>query len=148
MRKYFTFPSGKISLGVAKIPFRNALWALFLWLSVDFFNQCFKHRQALLDHFIADAVADTEVAGTAEAVAGDHQKVFFLGHFGEIVGVAAGGLDEQIEGTVGLGHFIAEGSQSFIEGFPVGIIGLQVRPQLCAPGDDLLDLEVLFHATE
>jgi hypothetical protein len=25
-RKYFTFPPGKISLGIAKIPFRNAYW--------------------------------------------------------------------------------------------------------------------------
>ena len=25
-RKYITFPSGKISLGVVKIPFHNALW--------------------------------------------------------------------------------------------------------------------------
>ena len=32
MRKYFTFPSGKISLGVAKIPFRNSLLAAcFHW---------------------------------------------------------------------------------------------------------------------
>ena len=27
VRKYITFPPGKISLGVAKIPFRDSLWS-------------------------------------------------------------------------------------------------------------------------
>ncbi len=34
-RKYIIFPSGKISLGAAKIPFRNPLWGVFdiSWLT-------------------------------------------------------------------------------------------------------------------
>ena len=91
-----------------------------------------------MDHFHADTVADPEITGAAEAVTGHQQQILLFGLFGEGVGIAAGGLDEQVEGTVGLGHFIAAGGQPFVEGFPVGIIGLQVRPQLCAPGDDLL----------
>ena len=58
--------------------------------------------------------------------------------FGEGGGAAAGGLDEQVEGTVGLGHFVAVGAEGLGEQAAVFVVGLQVRAQTHAPGDDLL----------
>ena len=40
--------------------------AIFQDLCVEFPDQRFEDRQAFLDHFIADTVADPEIFGTAE----------------------------------------------------------------------------------
>ncbi len=103
-----------------------------------FFYQGFEYRQALLDQFIADAVADPEVTGAAEAVTGYQQQILLLGLFGKCHGIAAGGFDKQVEGTVGLGHFVAHGGESLIERTAVPVIAVQIRPQMGAAGDDLL----------
>ena len=91
-----------------------------------------------MDHVGADAVADPEVAGAAEAVAGNQQQVFLLGGLGEVDGVAAGGFDEQVEGAVGLCHFIAHGGKGLVQGLAVPVVAGKIRPQVGAPGDDFL----------
>ena len=99
-----------------------------------------------MDHVVADAVADPEVSRAAEAVAGDQEQVLLPGLFGEGVCVPAGGFDEEVEGTVGPGHFVAHCGESLVEGSPVPVIGLQIRPEGGAAGNDplhqaLLDLQ-------
>ena len=103
-----------------------------------FVQKGFEYRQAALNHLEAHAVADAEISGAAEAVAGNQEQIVLLGLFGESVGIPAGGLDEQVEGAVGLGHFVAHLGQAFIQGPAVAVVGLQVRPQIRTPGDHLL----------
>ena len=91
-----------------------------------------------MDHVVADAVADPEVSRAAEAVAGDQEQVLLPGLFGEGLCVPAGCFDEEVEGTVGPGHFVAHGGESLVEGSPVPVIGLQIRPEGGAAGDDPL----------
>ena len=54
------------------------------------FDQRLKNRQAFLDHFGFDTVADPEITGTAEAVAGHHQQVVLLCFLRKGCGIAAG----------------------------------------------------------
>ena len=54
-----------------------------------------------MDQLIADAVADPEIAGAAEAVAGNNQQILQFCLFREGIGIAAGGFDEQVESAVG-----------------------------------------------
>ena len=57
---------------------------------------------------------------------------------GEGDGGAAGGLDEEVEGAVGLGHLVAESLQTVGKEPAVFVIGGEVGAQFGAPGDDLL----------
>ena len=62
----------------------------------------------------ANAVAQPEIAGTAEIITGNDQKIFFLCLFGERLGVAAGSFYKKIECAVRLCYPIACGNQTFV----------------------------------
>ena len=103
------------------------------------FNQRLENRQTFFNHFGRHAVADAEILLAPKVRSRNDQKVFLLCFFRKGLTVAAGGLDEQIKCAVGLGHFVAIGGKSIIQHAPVAVVGIQVRAELGAPGDDLLE---------
>ena len=94
-----------------------------------FLDQLLENGQAALDEILTDTVADTEILRAAEVIAGDQQQVVLLCLFGEGGSGAAGSLDEEVEGTVGLGHLVAVGGQGFRKQAAVTVIGLKVGAQ-------------------
>ena len=95
--------------------------------------------EAAADHVVGHAVAQAEVAGAAEAVSGHHQQVVVqLGLLGERVGVAVGGLDEQVERAVGLGALVAHLPQAVVQQVAILIVGRQVGALTGAQLDDFL----------
>ena len=69
-------------------------------------NELGEDGEAFLDHFVADAIADPEIAGAAKAVAGDDQQILCLGPLRKCVGISAGGFDKEVKCTVRTGNFI------------------------------------------
>ena len=60
------------------------------------------------------AVAQPEIAGTAEIITGNHQKILFFCLFGEGLGIATGRLHKEIERAVRLCHLITGCNQAFV----------------------------------
>ena len=79
-----------------------------------FLNQLRKEGEAFSNFLEADAVAQSEIAGTAEIVTGHDQKILFLCLFGEGLGIAAGGFYEKIERAIGLCHPVTGSDQAFV----------------------------------
>ena len=70
--------------------------------SVRLFDQIRKNRQTLPNHLQADTIADPEISGTAEAVAGDQQEIFLFCFLGESNRIPTRSLHKEIEGAIGL----------------------------------------------
>ena len=60
------------------------------------------------------AVAQSEIAGAAEIITGNHQKILFLCLFGEGLGIATGRLHKEVERAVRLCHPVAGIYQAFV----------------------------------
>ena len=84
-------------------------------------------RQGALYHLLGDAVAQAEVARHTEGVGGDDEQVFLLGDLSEGHRVPAGGLDEKVEGALGLGALVADFGQTIVEQVAVDVVGFEVR---------------------
>ena len=74
-------------------------------------DQLLEQGQAAYNHVVVHAVADAEILRAAEIPAGHQQQILLFGKLGELVAVAVGGFDEQIERAVGLCHGIAHSGQ-------------------------------------
>ena len=91
------------------------------------FHQFSKGFQGSLDHCGLDAVRDPNVAGTAEGIGGNEQKLMFLRAFREGFRVRLRGFDEQVEGAVRMDAVVAEGSQGIVQKVAVSLIDCQIR---------------------
>lgn len=104
----------------------------------SFLYQFLKQGQGLLNGIKADAVAQPEIFRAAKAVTGDYQKVQGFCLFREGFAAATGGFYEEVKCTIGFGNFITHSYKAVVQGATVFVIGLQVRAQMGAAGDDLL----------
>ena len=71
-------------------------------------NQFPKSIQTSFYHILTYAVGNADIAGTAEIVAGDEEKILRFRFLTESAGVPAGSFYKEIEGALRFNAFIAE----------------------------------------
>ena len=90
-------------------------------------DQCLENGQTSHHGIVADAVAQPQISGPTEVGTGHQQQIVFHGPLRKRFVIAAGCLQEQVEGTFRFHNLIAVRTQRLQKGAAVAVVNGQIR---------------------